>query len=281
MLNRCILILLVLTHYGCASMTGIQPRDVEGAPAELTGMRIVPASDVDWTDLNPARGALSPRAATLWGDRGGDEHTGFLVRFADGFSSPPHIHNVSYRAVVIEGAVHNDDPAAPEMWMGPGSFWTQPAGQNHITAAKGASNIALVEIDSGPYLVKPLTDAFDNGERPVNVDASNVVWLPLDGQSGPIDGAAIAYLWGGFTAGQWGGSFVRLPPGFAGTLKATGQDFNAVVVRGSLAFKDRSLVQLLRGSYFGIRGASEHPLDVTTDSELVLYVSADGPYMLR
>lgn len=114
MLNRCILILLVLTHYGCASMAGIQPRDVEGAPAELTGMRIVPASDVDWTDLNPARGALSPRAATLWGDRGGDEHTGFLVRFADGFSSPPHIHDVAALKFFGELREEENFPACPQ-----------------------------------------------------------------------------------------------------------------------------------------------------------------------
>lgn len=33
-----------------------------------------------------------------------------------------------------------------------GSFWTQPSGEVHITAAKGEENIAYVEIDSGPDL---------------------------------------------------------------------------------------------------------------------------------
>ncbi|MEM6756041.1 MAG: DUF4437 domain-containing protein, partial [Planctomycetota bacterium] len=80
-------------------------------------VEVIPASEVNWTALNPARGDESPKAATLWGDRGADEATGFLVEFVDGFSSPPHIHNVTYRGVVISGLVHNDDPDAATMWM--------------------------------------------------------------------------------------------------------------------------------------------------------------------
>jgi hypothetical protein len=133
-------------------------------------VEIVPTSEVEWEQLNPARGDKSPQAGTLWGDRKGTVPTGFLAKFVDGFSSPPHIHNATYRAVVISGRVHNDDPDAADMWMPPGSFWTQPKGEVHITAAKGVTNVALVEIDKGPYLVLPVEEAFDSGERPVNVD---------------------------------------------------------------------------------------------------------------
>lgn len=95
----------------------------------------------------------------------------------NGFSSPPHIHNVTYRAVVMTGLIHNDDPKAELMWMPAGSFWTQPVGEAHITAAKGENVMAYIEIDEGPYLVKPTEQAYDSGERPVNVDADNIVWL--------------------------------------------------------------------------------------------------------
>jgi hypothetical protein len=59
--------------------------------------------------------------------------------------------------------VHNDDPDAANMWMGPGSFWSQPAGEPHITsaAAEGGATIFL-EILEGPYLVRPTKEAFDN-----------------------------------------------------------------------------------------------------------------------
>ncbi len=139
-------------------------------------VKILPISKVNWEKLNPARGDKSPQAGTLWGDRKGSPATGFLAKFVDGFSSPPHIHNVSYRAIVIEGLVHNDDPDAEKMWMPKGSFWTQPAGESHITSAKGNKNIALVEIDNGPYLVKPIKKNFDNGEKPYNIHASNIIW---------------------------------------------------------------------------------------------------------
>lgn len=93
--------------------------------------------ELNWGYLNPLRGKNSPGAANLWGDRTKDTATGMLVRFNKGFVSPPHIHNISYRGIVIEGLMHNDDPSAEKMWMLAGSFWTQPAGENHITAANG------------------------------------------------------------------------------------------------------------------------------------------------
>jgi len=143
-------------------------------------IEILSVDDVNWEKLNPARGDKSPKAGTLWGDRKGSSATGFLAKFVDGFSSPPHIHNVSYRAIVIEGLVHNDDPKAANMWMPKGSYWTQPVGESHITSAKGKSNIALVEIDKGPYLVRPANQAFDSGERPYNIHASNIIWREKD-----------------------------------------------------------------------------------------------------
>ena len=85
--------------------------------SENQDITVLLSSDIEWEKLNPARGDKSPQAGTLWGDRKGKAATGFLAKFVDGFSSPPHIHNVTYRAVVIKGLVHNDDPEAAHMWM--------------------------------------------------------------------------------------------------------------------------------------------------------------------
>jgi hypothetical protein len=131
--------------------------------------KVIAAKDVEWGYLNPARGDQSPGAADLWGDRTKDTATGMLVRFNKGFESPPHIHNITYRGIVIEGEMHNDDPNAAKMWMPTGSFWTQPAGEDHTTAAIDKTNLIYLEIDEGPYLVKPPKEHFDNGERPINV----------------------------------------------------------------------------------------------------------------
>lgn len=146
--------------------------------ATKSAYEVVLRSDVKFQPLNPARGEKGPQAGVLWGDITKNVPTGAIIKFTEGFSSPPHIHNITYRAVVISGAVHNDDPNAKAMWMGPGSFWTQPAGESHITAAaKGTKATVFLEILEGPYLVKPSEEAFDNGERPINIDRTNIVWL--------------------------------------------------------------------------------------------------------
>lgn len=37
--------------------------------------------------------------------------------------------------------------------------------------------MTYVEIDNVPYLVKPIEEAFDIGEKPVNIDRNNIIWL--------------------------------------------------------------------------------------------------------
>jgi hypothetical protein len=239
---------------------------------------IVLTSEVEWEQLNPARGGKSPQAGTLWGDRKGAVPTGFLARFVDGFSSPPHIHNVTYRAVVISGRIHNDDPDAAEMWMPAGSFWTQPKGEVHITAAKGATNVALVEIDRGPYLVLPAEETFDDGERPINVDASNIVWVDSPGMPASANGPKVAYLWGNLQDGQSNGTFARLPAGFTGKIHSHGSIFHAVVIKGQPQYLGDDVKTLEPGSYFGSKGETAHQISSKAGEESIIYVRTDGKY---
>lgn len=184
-LNSLVLCLLLGACSDTAAPSSENEREPDPAVEAVTETEALPeteatvvlASEVEWTPLNAARGDASPMAATVWGDRAGTQPTGFLFHPADGFSSPPHIHNVTYRGVVIRGEIHNDDPSAAEMWMPAGSFWTQPKGEPHITSARGDDVLAYIEIDRGPYLVWPVDQSFESDERPVNVDASNIVWV--------------------------------------------------------------------------------------------------------
>ncbi len=240
--------------------------------------RVVSVQELAWSPLNPARGAMSPQAGTLWGDRNAAVPTGFLVKFVDGFSSPPHIHNVTYRAVVISGLIHNDDPDAAKMWMPAGSFWTQPQGEVHITAASADNNIALVEIDHGPYRVLPVEEAFDNGERPLNVDAGNIVWL--DDPSEPSR-AQRAYLWGEPATGRSNGTFLKLARGYQGILLSEGDSLHAVVISGALEYGAGRAQRLDPGSYFGsARKGATHPLAAVL-ADVILYIRSDGPYKLQ
>ncbi len=253
---------------------------------ESSSNKIKRAADLNWEKLNPARGDKSPQAADIWGDRKKDEPTGFLVKFVDGFSSPPHIHNVTYRAVVISGLVHNDDPSAEKMWMPAGSFWTQPAGESHITAAKGKENIAYVEIDKGPYLVEPIENAFDKGERPVNMDKSNLLWLDASSTSYIADGfkvsPEVSFLWGDLTSNKLNGSFVKLPADFDGSIVNKGSVFNAIVIEGQVSYnlvKNQNATDLAPGSLFTSEESSLHQL--STKEESIIYVRTNGPFNVQ
>lgn len=248
--------------------------------ASANEVDLVRGSDVEWQDLNPARGAQSPRAGTLWGDRKGNEPTGYLFFPKDGFQSPPHIHNVSYRGIVIRGVVHNDDPDAAEMWMGPGSFWTQPKGEPHVTSAMGKNTLAYIEIEEGPYLVHPTEQAFDSGERPINVDSSNLVWLDQSQLTwlSHEQGVQAAYLWGKVTPTTYNGRMVKLPPGFTGQITSSSGDLRAIVISGNPSYTNNGneYKNLELGSYFGATQVKSHRIASSKEQGTLLYIRALG-----
>ena len=269
-----------------ASQSIIQEPAAE--PAGPTS-EVVATPDVKWGPLNPARGDKSPKAGTLWGDRTGSGPSGFLVKFVDGFSSPPHIHNITYRGVVISGLIHNDDPTAEVMWLPAGSFWTQPAGEAHITAAESRNNLVYVEIEEGPYLVRPTGEAFDNGERPVNVDASNIVWLDASditwidqpGMPAVANGPKMAFLWGNPQDDQLNGTLVKLPAGFIGNIRSHGSTLRAVVIQGRPNHQqsgETDVNNLEPGSYFGSKGEWVHQLSSEAGEESIIYVRMKGKF---
>ncbi|WP_305984907.1 DUF4437 domain-containing protein [Roseibium sp. MMSF_3544] len=254
-------------------------------------VEVVPSSAVAFQPLNPARGDAGPQAGVLWGDIREDVPTGTIIQFKPGFSSPPHIHNITYRAVVISGAVHNDDPTAEPMWMGPGSFWTQPAGATHITAARADAGLstAFLEIQEGPYLVQPKERAFANGEFPVNVEAGNIVWIEAadvswvdaPGAGAGADEPKMAFLWGEPAEASKNGTFLKLPSGFEGTITGGDAWLRAVVIRGNATHKAPGATEatpLDPGSYFGSDSSTVHEVTCTGTDACIFYMSAIGKY---
>ncbi|MEC4087965.1 DUF4437 domain-containing protein [Pseudoalteromonas rubra] len=262
----------------CFFSHALKAQDTSLGSNEVT---IISTEQIEWGHLNPARGDKSPRAANLWGDRTKPGATGMLVRFEPGFSSPPHIHNVSYRGIVIEGLLHNDDPQAKAMWMPPGSYWTQPAGEDHITSANAPGNMIYLEIDEGPYLVKPSAEQFDNGERPVNLHYANLTWLDQH-TSTQLKGADIqlANLW---QQDQLTGVLVKLPAKSKVTLSSTGTEFKAVVIQGAITVlraNTQKSPELRAGSYLAAQGAVQMALSAKAPT--LLYVRTNQAFhMIR
>ncbi len=272
----------------CTSLKGASDSTVPKSAAEST-TEVVLKSEVAWTYLNPARGDKAPMAGTLWGDRSGRGPTGFLLKPKDGFQSPPHIHNISYRGVVIRGFIHNDDPNAEVMWMPAGSFWTQPRGEVHITAAKGPDILAYIEIEKGPYLVLPSQEAFRNRESPINVDISNIVWLNASDTTwidqpemqASANGPKMAFLWGNPQDGQLNGTLVKLPSGFTGKIRSHGSTFRAVIIQGQPQYhvpSENDVKILEPGSYFSSKGVSVHQISSKAEENSIIYVRTDGKY---
>lgn len=242
---------------------------------------VVSSAELQWGYLNPLRGDKSPAATDLWGDRTKNQATGMLVKFKKDFLSPPHIHNITYRGIVIEGLLHNDTPSAEHMWLPSLSFWNQPAGHNHITAANSKANLIYLEIDSGPYLVKPPEAEFETNERPINVHASNLVWL--DESSSEIlkgDGVEIAHLWQKSdlpdTNNKLKGYLVKFAKGKDGHIFTTAKDFKSVIIKGKANYDSKNIdtaVVLEPGSFFSSKGPFSH--NINANDETVLYIRAN------
>ena len=239
---------------------------------------VILQSEIIFNDLNPARGDQSPKAGDVWGDRQKDGPTGFLFKPTDGFSSPPHIHNVSYRGVVIRGLIHNDDANAENMWMPAGSFWTQPKGNVHITSAKGEDTLAYIEIDEGPYLVMSSEEEFHTKEVAINVDQTNMIWLDSSNVKWINQGGAqVAFLWGNPNGKQLRGNLIKLPAGFKGSIKTKANEFRAILVEGQLTHGKKVLNP---GSYFSSKNAAKHKISCLAQSECLIYLRTDSKFKI-
>lgn len=245
--------------------------------------KVIAANNVNWGYLNPLRGDLSPGAADLWGNRTKDLATGMLVRFSKGFESPPHIHNITYRGIVIEGMMHNDAPDATKMWMPAGSFWTQPAGEDHTTAANGESNLIYLEIDHGPYLVKSSNNAFDNGERALNLHKDNMVWLDSSElQNIHVEGVKSTFLW--HSTADIKGSMIKLPAGFKGSIDTKAKEFRAVVISGEVEYRSVDVQKaqpLAPGSYFESTDDFSHEITNISQGETTIYIRTNSLYQVN
>lgn len=247
-------------------------------PTNKIGLR----SELEFIPLNPDRGDKAPQAGAIYGNIRENVATGYIGKFKDGFSSPPHIHNITYRAIVMNGEMHNDDENAPVMWMPTGSIWTQPKGQPHITSAQGDNAMAYIEIDSGPYLVNPVSESFESEESPINISASNVVYLGKDESEliGEKSNAQIAYTWKKKNGEN--GYLLKLPAGFNGEILSDGTVFYGIIINGRVAYlmpNSEKPTELDQGSHFKSQEKAVH--NISTNEESIIYIRTNDKFIVE
>lgn len=269
--------------FSCQEQKKTQNREViDEVKIENPTNQIGLSSELEFIPLNPDRGDKAPQAGAIYGNIRENVATGYIGKFKDGFSSPPHIHNITYRAIVMNGEMHNDDKNAPVMWMPTGSIWTQPKGQPHITSAKGDNAMAYIEIDSGPYLVKPVSESFESEESPINISASNVVYLGNEESEliGKKSNAEIAYTWKKKNGEN--GYLLKLPAGFNGKILSNGNVFYGIIIKGRIAYSmpnSEKSTELDQGSHFRSEEKAVH--DISTNEVSIIYIRTNDKFTVE
>lgn len=132
-----------------------------GSKAKASGAVLMPAGDVQWTDLDPT-GAPGVKIADLWGNHATGAY-GALIKFPAGFSAPLHTHTNTMKAVIVSGTFIHGPEGKPEVRLGPGSYLLQPGGNyRHTTTCDKASECLFFAESNGKFDLKPA----DQGKAP-------------------------------------------------------------------------------------------------------------------
>ena len=116
------------------------------------------AEDIKWDSLKGSPPGSGVMGAVLWGslEKG---PFGAFVKFPPGYKMPLHYHSSAFKAVVIKGAYIYTPEGGEEKRLGPGSYFSYPAKDRHMTSsAEDSESIIFVE-SSGKFDLMPVEPA--------------------------------------------------------------------------------------------------------------------------
>lgn len=123
--------------------------------ANATSPVFIPASDLKWSDLDPA-GAPGVKVVDLWGDHQKGPF-GALFRLPAGFTVPLHTHTHAMKVVFLSGTYIQAPEGKAEVRLGPGSYMMQPGGDyRHTTSCDPASDCVFFVESDGAFDLKPV-----------------------------------------------------------------------------------------------------------------------------
>jgi anti-sigma factor ChrR (cupin superfamily) len=109
------------------------------------------ASELKWVE---APGVKGVQQAVVWGDAAKGPH-GSFAKFAAGAETPLHTHAAAGRTVVISGTIISTPDGEKPVELGPGSYFSLPAGMKHTTACKAGADCIIFSNWLGAFDLTP------------------------------------------------------------------------------------------------------------------------------
>lgn len=145
------IVLVLLSSLILLAVVYAQGAETETKPAEPIP---IPASELKWTDLDPA-GAPGVKVADLWGDHKSGAF-GAIFKLPAGFSVPLHKHTHDMKLVIVSGTYIQGPEGKPEFRLGPGSYLMQPGGNYlHTTSCNQDSDCIFFVESNGAFDLQP------------------------------------------------------------------------------------------------------------------------------
>lgn len=206
---------------------------------------------------------------TVSGDRMKGAH-GTFIKVVKGTGTPAHTHSNSYRGVVLKGLVENPfaGNAATQVKMGPGSYYSVPAGSEHITRCADDS-----PTDCLSYIYQEAAFDFNPDVTGVNPELGKSAGIVLakDVKYDVImpGVAEFGTVYGDRTKGAHG-TFVTIVKGKGTPAHKHSDAYHAVVLAGvvenPIPYNQSKPTRLGPGSYYHVPAGSEHITRCASDS---------------
>jgi quercetin dioxygenase-like cupin family protein len=230
---------------------------VDAGPPKPSSATFLLQKDVKYTDIIPNTVAFG----TAFGSLMGPTH-GTFVKIKKGQGTPLHTHSTVYRAVVISGLFENPVPgiAATELTLGPGDYYTVPAGEEHVSRCSMQSTTDCMTFfwqESG-FDFTPQDGGTENAGGPTVtfVKQQSVTYQEI------IPGAvSFGPAFGDRSFGAHG-TFVRIKKGATTPSHLHSNPYRAVVISGTFENptlgSDASNASFGPGTYYSIPGGEQH-----------------------
>ncbi|MFS8066306.1 MAG: cupin domain-containing protein [Byssovorax sp.] len=229
---------------GCGSSAGLAQESKN--PASV----LVPFEEIAFHRPIPI---VAPEMAALWGDRSVGA-SGNEEKQPAGKVSALHVHPNDTYAMVIEGRMTHafeGGPAAVE--LGPGSFYTLPAGAPHVSACLEGSECLIVYWQPGKLGYEEVKTGNHGSVAPgIARPAASIQLAPAGAGALPT-----ALLWGDPTKGRTG-ALEGQEPGAEAPARTYAGDVHGVVITGreSLSIGGGARRTVGPGSYYVVKAGA-------------------------